>query len=198
MIDHNPLQEFHKLFCKANDHSNGSEVNAMLLTTIGQDGFPHSRTVLLKKYDWDGLTFFTNYDSKKGRDIAYNNRVHLLFQWQHISTEIHIEGIAEKLPEAISQNYFSVRPRESKLGAYASQQSRTIASRKLLDAAFAKADKAFQNKEVPKPNNWGGYLVKPSKISFINNSNYVVEDKTYALNKNYNWSLKAHYFIKEK
>lgn len=198
MADHNPLQKFHKLFCKAQENNNGQEINAMLLTTVGKDGFPNSRMVLLKKYDWDGFIFFTNYNSNKGQDIVINNKVNLLFRWKAIKTEIHIQGKAEKVPGHISENYFSVRPRESKLGAHASQQSQTITSRKLLDAAFAKADKAFQNKEVPKPNNWGGYLVKPSKISFINNSNYVVENKTYTLNKNYNWSLKAHYFIKEK
>ena len=196
MINHNPLQEFHKLFCNANDNSNGAEINAMLLTTIDADECPSSRMVLLKKYDWDGFIFFTNYNSNKGQDIAINNKVHLLFRWQAVKTEIHIQGTAEKVSEHISENYFEVRPRESKLGAHASQQSRTIASRKLLDAAIAKADKAFQNKEVPKPKFWGGYLVKPSKISFIHNRNDNVENKTYTLNKNYDWSLMTHYFIK--
>ena len=197
MPDYNPLQEFHKLFSKAGSHNDGTEINAMLLTTVAPDGFPQSRMVLLKKYDWNGFTFFTNYESNKGRDIAFNNKVHLLFRWNHISTEIHIEGKAEKLPDAISQNYFDVRPRESKLGAHASQQSQTIASRKLLEDAFAKAEKKFENKEIPKPKNWGGYLLAPSKITVVEKGNSIEERKIYALKKDYEWSLETQFLMKE-
>lgn len=198
MADHNSLQEFHKLFSKANDHNEGQEINAMLLTTIGNDDFPHSRMVLLKKYDCNGFTFFTNYESKKGRDIASNNSVHLCFKWKHILTEIYIEGIAEKLPEHISENYFEVRPRESKLGAHASQQSATITSRIKLEKEFAKVEKEFENKEIPKPKHWGGYLVKPSKINFQFFEDAIIESQTYIQKENYDWSLQTNYEIKEE
>lgn len=197
MADHNPLQEFHKLFCLAIHHNDGQEINAMLLTTIGQDDCPHSRMVLLKKYDWDGFTFFTNYNSKKGRDIIHNNDVYLLFKWNAVHTEIHIQGKAEKLPKHISENYFDVRPRESKLGAYASQQSAIVASRDVLEDAFAKAKKEFKNKEIPKPKYWGGYLVKPAKIYFKTIQNEGVETKIYTQKTDYNWSLQTTYSIKE-
>lgn len=197
MTDHNPLQAFHKLFCKALDHNDGQEINAMLLTTLGIDGFPQSRMVLLKKYDCDGFTFFTNYKSKKGQDIADNGKVYLLFKWNAIYTEIHIQGKAAKVPAHISQNYFDVRPRESKLGAHASQQSKVIASRTILEEHFAKIEESFKNKEITRPKHWGGYLVKPLKIEFKFYHEKLIKNQTYSLKKNFEWSLKTTYKIKD-
>lgn len=197
MADHNPLQEFHKLFCEAQENNDGQEINAMLLTTVGKDDFPRSRMVLLKKYDWDGFIFFTNYNSKKGKDIALNSNVHLLFRWNAIKTEIHIQGKAEKVPKHISQNYFDLRPRESKLGTHASQQSKVIASRTILEEQFRKVEIDYENKEIPKPKHWGGYLVKPTTIEFKFYQDDLVENQTYSLTENFEWSLKTTYTINE-
>lgn len=196
-MDYNPIQIFHKNFCEAIDHNDVQEINAMLLTTVGKDDFPRSRMVLLKKYDWDGFIFFTNYNSKKGKDIALNSNVHLLFRWNAIKTEIHIQGKAEKVPNHISQNYFDERPRESKLGTHASQQSKVIASRTILEEQFRKVEIDYENKEIPKPKHWGGYLVKPTTIEFKFYQDDLVENQTYSLTENFEWSLKTTYTINE-
>ena len=142
------------------------EPNAMVLSTSTADGKPSSRVVLLKQTKPEGFVFFTNYDSKKGRQLAADKYCALNFVWHELERQVRIEGIAEKLPEEESDRYFEVRPEGSKLGAWASPQSRVIPDRVYLENLVAMFDEKYKDKPIPRPLNWGGYIVKPTLIEF--------------------------------
>ena len=142
------------------------EPNAMGLATVSPDGAPSLRTVLLKGFDARGLVFYTNYDSNKARDLAANPQVALLFQWLPLERQVSVTGRAEKISTAESLKYFLSRPRESQIGAWASQQSRVITRRSLLEAKFAEMKAKFSAGEVPLPGFWGGYRVTPRSFEF--------------------------------
>ncbi|WP_271392985.1 pyridoxamine 5'-phosphate oxidase [Aequorivita sinensis] len=165
-VDENPMQQFRKWFYEVQDSGGVDEVNAMTVNTIGTDGFPKGRVVLLKKYDEYGFYFYTNYESEKGRAIANNNKVSLSFFWPNMERQIIIKGTAEKTSEADSTNYFHSRPKGSQLGAVVSHQSEVIGSREVLEKNLAELEKKYEQEEVPKPDNWGGILVKPISIEF--------------------------------
>lgn len=141
------------------------EANAMTLATVDSDGRPSARIVLLKDYDRAGFTFYTNYDSRKGRAIAHESRVALLFFWDTLERQVRIEGLAHKVDREESAAYFATRPRASQLGAWASDQSDVIESRATLERAYARLDHEFPH-DVPLPPHWGGYRVTPSVIEF--------------------------------
>lgn len=143
-----------------------SEPTAMVLSTIGADGFPQSRVVLLKSLTESGFSFFTNYLSQKGLAIEYSPKVSLLFFWPELERQVRITGLAEKLDKSISEQYFASRPVESRLGAWASEQSAEIPSRNFLEEKFSFYRKLYPGEEIPMPEHWGGYLVKPVKIEF--------------------------------
>ena len=165
-VDENPMQQFRTWFFEVKDSGGVDEVNAMTISTIGTDGFPKGRVVLLKKYDEYGFYFYTNYNSEKGKSIANNNKVSLSFFWPNMERQIIIKGTAEKTSEADSTNYFHSRPKGSQLGAAVSHQSEVVASREVLEKNLAELEKKYENKEVPKPEDWGGFLVKPISIEF--------------------------------
>lgn len=165
-VDENPMQQFRKWFYEVQDSGGVDEVNAMTVNTIGTDGFPKGRVVLLKKYDEYGFYFYTNYESEKGRAIANNNKVSLSFFWPNMERQIIIKGTAEKTSEADSTNYFHSRPKGSQLGAVVSHQSEVVESREVLEKNLAELEKKYETEEVPKPDNWGGILVKPISIEF--------------------------------
>ena len=142
--EHNPLQEFQTWFYEVEKSQKIGEVNAMLLTTIGEDACPKSRMVLLKRFTWEGFLFFTNFKSEKARAIARNKRVSLHFNWQAADREIYIQGKAEKLPRSISEAYFEQRPRGSQIGAWASEQSKAISSRNVLETNLRDFEEQFQ------------------------------------------------------
>jgi pyridoxamine 5'-phosphate oxidase len=142
-----------------------SEPNAMSVSTIGLDGFPHSRTVYLKELLEEGLVFYTNYHSAKGRSIEKNPNVHALVFWPGLERQISITGIAEKVPEEMSDEYFQSRPWGSKIGAWASHQSEILTSRQELEDRVHELAEKFPG-EVPRPPHWGGYLIRPVKIEF--------------------------------
>ncbi|MCB5161319.1 pyridoxamine 5'-phosphate oxidase [Marinomonas algarum] len=139
---------------------------AMVLSTVDQEGVPHARVVLLKKRDHNGFTFFTNYDSEKGQQIAQNNQASMTFFWPALSRQIRVEGTIEKIDRAATQAYFASRPRGSQLAARTSQQSAVIASRDALQEAFSKEESAFADQDVACPENWGGYVLRPNFIEF--------------------------------
>ncbi len=141
------------------------EPNAMVLATVGADGTPSARTVLLKGYAPDGLRFFTNLGSAKARDLAADPRCALVFPWHAVSRQVRVTGEAVLLGRDAVDAYFAGRPRESQLGAWASEQSTVVGSRADLDAALAQAQGRFPG-EVPTPPGWGGYLVVPSSWEF--------------------------------
>jgi pyridoxamine 5'-phosphate oxidase len=165
-IDANPLQQFRKWFYEAKESDQQTEPNAMTLSTLGIDGFPKGRIVLLKKYDEFGFYFYTNYESEKGKAIEAYNKVSLLFFWPVLERQVIIKGIAEKTSEIDSVNYFETRPLGSKLGAWVSKQSSVISDRAVLENQLLDVSQRFKDKPVPKPENWGGYLVKPKSIEF--------------------------------
>ena len=165
-VDANPLQQFRKWFYEAKDSESVEEVNAMTLTTVGLDGFSKGRVVLLKKYDECGFYFYTNYLSEKGKSIAQNNKVSLLFFWPGLERQIIIKGTASKTSEDDSDNYFNSRPKGSQLGALVSNQSEVIENRKVIENKLALLENQYSDKEIKKPANWGGYLVSPISIEF--------------------------------
>lgn len=166
MIDENPMMQFQKWFYETEEFGGVEEVNAMTISTIGIDGFPKARIVLLKKYDENGFTFVTNYDSEKGKALFENPHVCLSFFWPSIERQVIIKGLAEKQSEAYSEGYFHSRPQGSQLGAVVSPQSQVIPNREFLDEELSKLEREFEGKEIPRPVNWGGVLVRPVSIEF--------------------------------
>jgi pyridoxamine 5'-phosphate oxidase len=141
------------------------EVNAMVLTTVGPELRPSTRTVLLKGYGPDGFTFYTNLQSRKGREIAANPGVSLLFPWYPLERQVIVLGVAEPVPEAESDEYFASRPRGAQLSAWASEQSRAIPDRAWLENRLAEVDARYPDR-VPRPPHWGGLRVRPDSVEF--------------------------------
>jgi pyridoxamine 5'-phosphate oxidase len=141
------------------------EPTAMVVATSVEDQ-PSARTVLLKNVSDEGFTFFTNYNSRKGSELSRNRRVALLFGWYPLHRQVRAEGTAELVPRAESEAYFATRPRESQLGAWASEQSATVGSLEELNHAYAAAEQRFRGVAVPCPQDWGGYRVTPTMIEF--------------------------------
>jgi len=139
---------------------------AMVLATVDADGLPSQRVVLLKGFDEHGFVFFTNYDSRKSRDIAANANVSLHFPWYPIERQVLVCGVAQKVSSDESAAYFQSRPRESQLGAWASPQSRVLASREDMMAQFETVRGKFADREIPRPEFWGGFRVRPSRVEF--------------------------------
>jgi pyridoxamine 5'-phosphate oxidase len=142
------------------------EPNAMVVATVGADGRPASRSVLLKKVTERGFCFYTNHESRKGRELAAEPHCALLFPWYQLHRQVRIEGVAEQLPRADAEEYFATRPRESQLGAWASPQSRVVASRAELQQAYDDAAARFEGQPVPCPPYWGGWVVVPEALEF--------------------------------
>ena len=165
-VDENPMQQFRTWFFEVKENGGVDEVNAMTISTIGTDGFPKGRVVLLKKYDENGFYFYTNYNSEKGKSITNNNKVSLSFFWPNMERQIIIKGIVEKTSEADSTNYFHSRPKGSQLGAAVSHQSTVVESREVLEKNLSELEEKYANEEIPKPEEWGGFLVRPISIEF--------------------------------
>jgi len=161
-----PIELFSQWFKEVETQGGIEEPNAMSVNTIGVDGFPKSRIVLLKKYDTNGFVFYTNYNSEKGQSILQNSKVSLSFFWPNLERQVIIKGIATKESEALSTAYFHSRPRGSQIGAWTSPQSQTIASRQDLIQIEEQLIQKFEGKEIPKPAHWGGFVVTPQSIEF--------------------------------
>lgn len=184
----NPIELFRDWFIEVDTHFPEDETNAMTISTIGEDGFPKNRVVLLKGYTHEGFKFYTNYNSDKGQAIANNPSVCLSFFWAGAERQIIIKGTAEKLPENLSDGYFESRPRGSQLGAVASNQSRET-TREALEQNLKALETEFKDKAVPRPKHWGGYLVKPNYIEFWQGRPNRLHDRVrYKLQADLSWS----------
>ena len=177
-LDPNPFQQFELWFQQANT-ANLPEPNAMSLATATTDARPSLRTVLLKYFDLRGFVFFTNYSSKKARQIQANPYVSLLFLWLPLERQVIIEGKAVQISGAESFKYFATRPRGSKLGAWCSPQSSIISSRKLLEMKLEEMKQKFTNREIPLPSFWGGYQVIPHSFEFWQGRENRLHDRFY-------------------
>ncbi len=164
-LDINPIVQF-RYWLNDALKANVSEPTAMVLSTVGNEGIPSSRVVLLKNLDHDGFTFFSNYESRKGIQIAQNANASLLFFWPQIERQVRIEGRVAKTPRHISDEYFQSRPEGSKIGAWASPQSRRVPSREYLDNLQKDYIQLFKSKVLERPENWGGYKLFPHTIEF--------------------------------
>lgn len=164
--------------------------NAMSLATVDNRGRPYIRIVLLSSFDDRGLVFHTNYNSRKGQDIAANPQVAVSFWWDDPGYQVHINGVAEKTSDTDSDAYFASRPRGSQLGAWASEQSHVIENRATLEKRLKQFEEKYRNTEVPRPPHWGGYRIKPDTMEFwINGADRLHDRFLYTRNESGNWSM---------
>jgi pyridoxamine 5'-phosphate oxidase len=184
----NPFDQFTKWWDEA-VNAEIDEVNAMTLATASIDAKPTARIVLLKGYTKEGFIFFTNYKSAKGQEISNNHNVALLFFWKELERQIRIEGIVEKISALDSDAYFNSRPGGSKIGAWASPQSEVIPNRTLLEKNIEDLTAKYPDENlVPRPDHWGGYIVKPNSIEFWQGRSSRLHDRIqYSLDNNGEW-----------
>jgi pyridoxamine 5'-phosphate oxidase len=186
-----PLAEFQALFARARNAE--PDATAMALATTDAAGAPSVRMVLLKSADDSGFVFFTNYGSRKARDLTANPRAALCFYWPSIGTQVRVEGTVERATAEESDAYFASRPRESQLGAWASAQSTPLESPAALRASFDRVSKRFEGQTVTRPDHWGGYRVRPARIEFWTAGEFRLHDRVVHTKEHEGWRLERLY-----
>ncbi len=188
-VQPDPMKQFEKWWQDVLG-STIEEVNAMTLATANKNGRPSARIVLLKGFIKDGFIFFTNYESHKGSELLENPQASLVFFWKELERQVRIEGMAEKISGKESDAYFSSRPEGSKIGAWASPQSKVIASREIIEANVTATEKKFTGAEIQRPPHWGGYIIKPSVIEFWQGRPSRLHDRIqYSKQENGSWKI---------
>ena len=188
-VSSSPIEQFAAWFNKAVNASI-QYPNAMTLATASKDGVPSGRIVLLKSYDENGFVFFSNYESKKGVQLSENPHAALLFFWQQLERQVRITGNVEKLPESESDKYFSTRLPESQLSALASPQSKEIRDRAFLIARINELKLKYTNKPIPRPSQWGGYILKPYAFEFWQGRENRLHDRIEYLLDGNEWKIR--------
>ena len=182
-----PIARFQELFARA--RAGEPDATAVALATAATTGAPSVRMVLLKGVDAAGFVFFTNYESRKAGELAANPRAALCFYWPTIGVQVRVEGEVERVTAAESEAYFATRPRESQLGAWASRQSRPLASPEALREEFAQAAARFAGQPVPRPPVWGGFRVRPQRIEFWHAGEHRLHDRVLFTRAGEGWKV---------
>ena len=183
-----PFELFEKWFHEAQE-SKIFEPNAMALATVNAHGIPSVRMILLKSFNADGFMFFSNYESRKGYQLIDNPNAASVFYWEELERQVRIEGIVEKLSSKESDKYFETRPTGSRLGAWASPQSRVVESRQWLEKKHNEFREKFKHSEVPRPANWGGYRLKPTLVEFWQGRAHRLHDRLQYRRSGKKWIL---------
>ncbi|OBW42958.1 Pyridoxine/pyridoxamine 5'-phosphate oxidase [Chryseobacterium sp. MOF25P] len=188
-IKENPIEQFRDWFLDASENPSVSEANAMAVSTLEEDGCPRTRMVLLKEYTYEGFIFYTNYDSRKGKAIEKTHKACLHFFWPGLERQIIIKANLEKIAENLSDGYFHSRPKGSQLGAAVSPQSQEIPNRMFLEEKLKVLEQEYENKEVPRPENWGGYIAKPYEIEFWQGRPNRLHDRIIYTLEDFDWKI---------
>lgn len=191
-LDKNPINQF-KLWFNDAKLNNIIEPNAMILSTISKESTINSRTVLLKDIYKKGFIFYTNYDSKKGKDINHNNNVSAVFLWKKIERQIIIKGYTSKISIKDSEKYFNSRPRKSRIAAWASKQSANLNNSKDLIDSFNFYEKKFKNENIPLPDFWGGYIIEPYSVEFWQGRSSRMHDRILYKKTKKKWDISKLY-----
>lgn len=186
-VPNNPNLFFHDWY-KTAFESTENEPNAMVLSTVNEENKPSSRILYLKELNEEGLIFFTNYNSQKGKDLLKNQNASLLFFWPTLERQIRVEGRVEKTSQEISNNYFDTRPKESQLGAWASHQSELLETRIELENRLRDLLQKYPN-QVPRPPHWGGYVLKPNRFEFWQGRPSRLHDRIVYEKEAFHWNI---------
>lgn len=188
-LEADPVRQFRRWLDQAIELK-VNDPTAMVLATVGEDGMPAQRIVLLKGLDDAGLVFYTNYNSRKARELDSQPRASVLFPWHGVDRQVRVSGVISRTSQSVSRAYFASRPRDSQLAAWASAQSREIPSRQHLMAALAEVRQRFDGQEVPLPDNWGGYCLKPQEMEFWQGGAHRLHDRfRYRLTATGEWQI---------